>query len=53
MSSPDTARWDLLDLPTSECPVLLPSGFKELACGEGIGVPTGHPWLQGVPPWGE
>lgn len=47
------ARWDLLGLPTSECPVLLPSGFKKLACDEGIGVPAGHPRLQGVPPWGE
>jgi hypothetical protein len=46
-------RWDLLDRPTTECPILLPPGFKELACDEEIGAPEGHPWIQGMPPWGE
>lgn len=47
------ARWDLLERPATECPVLLPPGFEELACDEEIGVPTGHPWIQGMPAWGE
>jgi len=42
-------RWDLLLTPTPEVPVLLPTEL--LALTERVGLPPGHPWHQGFPPW--
>ncbi|GAA1782595.1 hypothetical protein [Leucobacter iarius] len=44
-------RWDLLERPTSEAPVLLPPRFRALAEGERVGLPDEHPWRQGLPVW--
>ena len=44
-------RWDLLGLPTSEAPILLPHHFRELALTERVGLPPGHPWHQNLPEW--
>lgn len=44
-------RWDLLDRPTSEAPVLLPTHFRELATDPRVGLPKLHPWLTSVPGW--
>lgn len=47
------ARWDLLERPTTDCPVLLPPEFEQLARIEAIGLPEGHPWMQGMAAWGD
>jgi hypothetical protein len=44
-------RWDLLEAPASDAPVLLPSGFRELALDERVGLPASHPWHQSLPAW--
>ncbi len=42
-------RWDLLDRPTTEAPVLLPASFREHATNPRIGLPPEHPWGDRVP----
>lgn len=44
-------RWDLLDLRTSEAPVLLPHWMHDNAMMERVGLPEGHPWRQNLPLW--
>jgi hypothetical protein len=44
-------RWDLLDLPTSKVPVMLPHRFREWALGRRVGLPTDHPWRVKMPKW--
>lgn len=44
-------RWDLLDAPTDEAPVLLPPRLRELATDPRVGLPEGHPWRKGLPEW--
>lgn len=44
-------RWDLLDRPTTEAPILLPSRFHELALLDRVGLPPEHPWRDGLPDW--
>lgn len=44
-------RWDLLDQPSTECPIMLQKHFRKLAEGERVGLPYGHPWRQHMPPW--
>lgn len=44
-------RWDLLDRPTSEAPILLPPHFRDLARSDRVGLPPGHPWLTELPIW--
>lgn len=44
-------RWDLLNRPTSEAPVLLPAHFRQLALTERVGLPPGHPWHDDLPEW--
>ena len=44
-------RWDLLNRPTTEAPVLLPPSFRELALGERVGLPPHHPWNSHLPKW--
>jgi hypothetical protein len=44
-------RWDLLAIPTSEVPVLLPSRVHELARTERVGLPADHPWRVALPLW--
>jgi hypothetical protein len=43
--------WDLLGMPTSEVRVRLPRKFRELAQGERVGLPPGHPWNDALPQW--
>jgi len=44
-------RWDLLDLPTSDVPVMLPTWVRDRATEERVGLPPAHPWAQGFPAW--
>jgi hypothetical protein len=44
-------RWDLLDTPTSEVPILLPSWLRQQAQEERVGLPPGHPWNKALPQW--
>jgi hypothetical protein len=44
-------RWDLLDAPTTETPVLLPSELRNLALDDRVGLPPGHPWRTSLPDW--
>lgn len=42
-------RWDLLEFPTPEVPVMLPESMREAV--ERVGLPEGHPWRDGLPSW--
>ncbi|MFJ3394916.1 hypothetical protein [Leifsonia aquatica] len=44
-------RWDLLEVDESECPVLLPADYRELALEERVGLPAGHAWHAALPSW--
>ena len=44
-------RWDLIDKPTTDAPVLLPPRYRELALDSRVGLPVGHPWLKELPVW--
>lgn len=44
-------RWDLLGIPTSEVPVLLPRWIREWAQEERVGLPPGHCWQDALPTW--
>ena len=44
-------RWDLLKIPTSEVPILLPPKFRQLAQDERVGLRLDHPWSGMLPPW--
>jgi hypothetical protein len=44
-------RWDLLDKPTSDAPVLLPKWIRERAQEARVGLPPRHPWRDGLPKW--
>jgi hypothetical protein len=44
-------RWDLLDLPTSEVPVMLPPRFREWGLGDRVGLRPDHPWSSDMPSW--
>ncbi len=44
-------RWDLLEEPTTRCPVLLPPEFRGLAQSPRVGLPEAHPWRQVLPVW--
>jgi hypothetical protein len=44
-------RWDLLDQPAGDVPVLLPQRFRELATTQRVGLPPDHPWLDRLPDW--
>lgn len=48
------ARWDLMELRTTEVPVMLPHRFRELAQDPRVGLPEEHPWHpenDGLPKW--
>jgi hypothetical protein len=45
------SRWDLLALPQSAVPVLLPPRFRELASEPRVGLPDRHEWHLGSPIW--
>jgi hypothetical protein len=47
------ARWDLLAQPTAAVPVMLPARFEDLAFGDRVGLPEGHPWLLNRPVWAD
>jgi hypothetical protein len=42
-------RWDLLDIPTNEIPVLLPRFLRDRAQRDGVGLPPGHRWNDELP----
>jgi hypothetical protein len=44
-------RWDLLHEPATRAPVLLPMWMKDKSEDREIGLPDGHPWRAGLPPW--
>ncbi len=44
-------RWDLLDMRTTDVPVLLPSWLRERAQEKRVGLPPGHPWNEALPMW--
>jgi hypothetical protein len=44
-------RWDLLAMPTTEVPVLLPGWLRTRALEERVGLPSGHPWATALPEW--
>ena len=44
-------RWDLLQVPTTEVPVLLPSALRALQEERGIVLPVSHPWHAAPPDW--
>jgi hypothetical protein len=44
-------RWDLLAMPTTEVPVLLPGWMRTRALEERVGLPSGHPWATTLPGW--
>jgi hypothetical protein len=43
-------RWDLLDKPATDAPVLLPRWIRERAREERVGLPPGHPWRDNASP---
>lgn len=42
-------RWDLLDRPTIEAPVLLPNWLRRRAAEPRVGLPPSHPWNEAMP----
>lgn len=42
-------RWDLLDEPASDAPVLLPSWIRDRGAMASVGLPPGHPWHAEIP----
>ena len=44
-------KWDLLGIPTTKVPVLLPLKLRQLALDERVGLPPGHPWRHHFPDW--
>ncbi|HEX8760731.1 MAG TPA: hypothetical protein VF734_12330 [Pseudonocardiaceae bacterium] len=44
-------RWDLLERPATDAPVLLPARATDLALDPRVGLPPDHPWQTGLPEW--
>lgn len=44
-------RWDLLDMPTTRVPVLLPTSLRQFARLDRVGLPPSHPWNEALPVW--
>jgi hypothetical protein len=44
--------WDLLNRPTTACPVLLPVRHRVYALDPRVGLPDGHPWRDRLTEWG-
>lgn len=44
-------RWDLLEMPTPEVPVLLPAAFRNLARSRRVGLPPGTRWKERLRAW--
>lgn len=44
-------RWDILDHPAEEAPILLPAECRDFALLERVGLPEGHPWRESLPEW--
>lgn len=45
-------RWDLLEKPADDAPVLLPPEYRGYALEARVGLPAGHPWREIMPePW--
>ncbi|MEY1677905.1 hypothetical protein AB4Z55_27420 [Gordonia sp. ABKF26] len=42
-------RWDLLNHPTADIPILLPQKLLDSATDERVGLPPGHPWHTRTP----
>jgi hypothetical protein len=45
-------RWDLLQQPTTEVPILLSAASRQLALESRIGMQSDHPWAAALPQWG-
>lgn len=45
------SRWDPLESPATEAPVLLPPRYREYALEERVGLPPDHPWVERLPIW--
>ncbi|MFD7935289.1 hypothetical protein ACFV4T_12255 [Streptomyces sp. NPDC059755] len=43
--------WDLLEQPTSQCPVRLPQAWRAWVDDPRVGLPPGHPWGDVLPDW--
>src|SRR5262249_28389638 len=44
-------RWDLLQQPTTDAPVLLPGWMRRCAQDDRVGLPKDHPWGTDLPEW--
>lgn len=44
-------KWELLDRPTDEVPVLLDRRFRDLATQDQFRLPDAHPWSKVLPEW--
>jgi hypothetical protein len=44
-------RWELLEQPASEAPIMLPPRFREWALGDRVGLRDDHPWKSEMPEW--
>ncbi|WP_394163477.1 hypothetical protein [Galactobacter valiniphilus] len=44
-------RWDLMEAPTTQAPILLPSHYYDLAQTTRVGLPDEHPWKVDLPTW--
>lgn len=44
-------RWDLLQRPTTDAPVLLSPSLRAFAFEPRVGLPPGHPWGVVLPAW--
>jgi hypothetical protein len=45
------SRWDLLEQPTDQVPILLPPEMRQLAQEDRVGLPEDHPWKGALPTW--
>jgi hypothetical protein len=45
------SRWDLLEQPTDEVLILLPTEMRQLAQEDRLGLPKDHPWNVALPAW--
>lgn len=44
-------RWDLLNAPASDAPVMLPPKFRDWVALDRVGLPADHPWNDDLPEW--
>lgn len=44
-------RWDLLNAPSTDAPVMLPPRFRDWATDDRVGLRDDHPWNHDLPEW--